>query len=87
MVLILVLVEYAFRDKTEDAVAEVLEEPVIKEWTLEEAKAKMIEIYDSNLFTTEQKKEYNELWKTDWKNCIEALVTDYEIRVNAIKSA
>lgn len=74
-------------NKTEDAVAEVLEEPVIKEWTLEEAKAKMIEIYDSNLFTTEQKKEYNELWKTDWKNCIEALVTDYEIRVNAIKSA
>lgn len=74
-------------NKTEDAVAEVLEEPAIKEWTQEEAKAKLIEIYDSNLFTTEQKKEYNDLWKADWKNCIEALVTDYEIRVNAIKSA
>lgn len=73
-------------NKTEDAVAEVIEEPSIKEWTEEEAKAKLKEAYGSNLFSAEEKAQYNESWKADWKSCIEVLVADYENRVKAMQS-
>lgn len=72
--------------KVIEVASEVIEEPSIKEWTEEEAKAKLKEAYGSNLFSAEEKAQYNESWKADWKSCIEVLVADYENRVKAMQS-
>lgn len=73
-------------NKTEDAVAEVIEEPKCKYATQEEAVARLKLLFESNVFTDEEEERFRKLWSNDWKQAISEADEAYAMKSEAIQS-
>lgn len=73
-------------NKTEDAVAEVIEEPKCKYATQEEAVARFKLLFESNVFTDEEKERFRKLWSNEWKQAISEADEAYAMKSEAMQS-